>query len=126
MTKSREIFKCDICGVICEILNPGGGTLSCCGAPMRLVKENNQEASVEKHIPVLTRNGDEVTAVVGETLHPMINEHFVEWIEVLTENKIYRHHLKPGEEPKATFLIKEEILYSRAYCNIHGLWADKK
>ncbi|MDF2504055.1 MAG: desulfoferrodoxin [Clostridium sp.] len=87
-----------------------------------LVTENTQDAALEKHVPVVEQKGEEVFVKVGEVEHPMIDTHYIQWIEVLTKNKLYRKYLNPGEKPEATFKIDEEIVSVREYCNIHGLW----
>lgn len=122
MTKLNEIYKCEICGNIIEVVHEAGGTLVCCGKPMTLQKENTVDAAKEKHIPVIKKVDGVVTVKVGEVEHPMIDSHYIEWIEVQTENKIYRKYLKPGEKPEAVFKIDESIVAVREYCNIHELW----
>ena len=92
---------------------------------MELLKPNTQDAAEEKHVPVIKKDGENVTVIVGETPHPMEKKHYIEWIELLTDTKIYRKHLKPGQKPKAEFKIKEsEKLSAREYCNVHGLWQN--
>ena len=122
MTELNQIYKCPICGNIVEIVNNAGGTLVCCGKPMLLLEENSVNAAVEKHVPVVEQNGKEVFVKVGEVPHPMTEEHYIQWIEVITENKTYKKFLKPNEKPEATFIIDEDIISVREYCNLHGLW----
>ena len=122
MTKINEIYKCEICGNIVEVVHPAGGTLVCCGKPMKHMVENTVDAAKEKHIPVIEKIEGGYKVFVGEVEHPMQDEHHIEWIEVITENKVYRKYLKPGEKPEAEFLIDEEIISVREYCNLHGLW----
>ncbi|HEY5562049.1 MAG TPA: desulfoferrodoxin [Clostridiaceae bacterium] len=122
MTQLRQIYKCEICGNIVEVVHQSGGTLTCCGQPMSLLTENTREAAVEKHIPVIEKMADGYLVKVGAVEHPMLPEHYIEFIEVHTENKIYRKYLKSGEKPQAIFKIDEEILFAREYCNVHGLW----
>ncbi len=122
MTEVKEIYKCDICGNIVEVLHNGPGELVCCGQPMRLIKENTVDAAKEKHVPVIERNGDMVTVKVGSVAHPMEEKHYIEWIELLADGRIYRKHLKPGDKPEASFICKAEKLVAREYCNLHGLW----
>ena len=76
----------------------------------------------EKHVPVISQSDAGLVVTVGSALHPMAEEHYIEWIEVLADGKVYRQHLQPGQEPKATFCIDAEQLTARAYCNLHGLW----
>jgi len=120
--EKTQVYRCEICGNIVEVLKVGGGTLTCCAHPMTLVEENTQDAAVEKHVPVVEKADGKVKVVVGEVEHPMEDNHYIEWIEAITENKVYRKFLKPGEAPKAEFSIEEEVVKVRDYCNLHGLW----
>jgi len=122
MTQLNEIYKCGVCGNIVEVVHSSGGQLVCCGKTMNLVVENTVDAAKEKHVPVIEKIQDGVLVKVGEVEHPMLENHYIEWIEVLTANKVYRKHLKPGEKPEAMFKINEEIIAVREYCNLHGLW----
>ena len=127
MTKRMEVYKCDICGNIVEMLHTGKGQLVCCGKPMKLLEEGTVDAAKEKHIPVVEVEGDEVRVNVGSVPHPMIEKHYIEWIEIVDEEcgRILRKYLKFGEEPEAHFHVCcdcKEHIYARAYCNIHGLW----
>ncbi|WP_234123431.1 desulfoferrodoxin [Clostridium hydrogenum] len=122
MTEVRQIYKCPICGNIVEVVHKAGGTLVCCGKPMILVSENSVEAAVEKHVPVIEKIENGVLVKIGEVEHPMIPEHHIEWVEIHTEDKVYRKYLKVGEKPEAIFKVDEEVLYAREYCNLHGLW----
>lgn len=122
MTELRQIYKCEICGNIVEVVHNSGGTLVCCGKPMTLKVENTQDAAVEKHVPVVEKIEGGVKVVVGAVAHPMLAEHHIEFIEVHTENKVYRKYLKPGEKPEAEFKLDEEVLFVKEYCNLHGLW----
>ncbi len=125
MTELKQVYKCEVCGNMVEVIHSAGGTLVCCGKPMTHVVENTVEAAKEKHIPVIEKVEGGVLVKVGSVEHPMLENHYIEWIEVQTENKVYRKFLKPGEKPEALFKIEEEILVVREYCNIHGLWIDK-
>jgi len=122
MTELRQIYKCEVCGNIVEVVHPSGGTLVCCGKPMTLLKENTTDAAVEKHVPVIEKIDGGVLVKVGAVEHPMLDNHYIEWIEVHTANKVYRKYLKPGDKPEAVFKLDEEVLYAREYCNLHGLW----
>jgi superoxide reductase len=122
MTEVKEVYKCDMCGNIVEVLHDGAGELVCCGEPMRLIKENTVDAAKEKHVPVIERNGDMITVKVGSVAHPMEEKHYIEWIELLADGRIYRKHLKPGDAPEAKFMCKAEKVVAREYCNLHGLW----
>ncbi len=122
MTKRLDVYKCEICGNIVEVLHEGKGTLVCCNKDMVLYKENTVDASKEKHVPVIQKTIDGVKVTVGSTVHPMQKEHYMEWIEVMAGDKIYREFLKPDNLPEAVFKIEDEKVTARAYCNIHGLW----
>jgi len=122
MTKLGEVYKCTVCGNIIEVVHTGEGTLVCCGEDMKLVVENTVDAAVEKHVPVIEKIEGGVIVKVGAVEHPMTEAHYIEWIEVHTANKVYRKYLAPGEKPEATFLLEEEILSVKEYCNLHGLW----
>lgn len=127
MTKLMQVYKCDVCGIIVEALNGGFGTLTCCGKPMSLLEENTVDAAVEKHIPVVDEKDGEVLVKVGEVEHPMIAEHFIQWVEVITKDgKVLRKSLTPGENPVASFKVDGEVDRVREYCNLHGLWSIKK
>lgn len=125
MTELNQIYKCDLCGNIVEVIHPSAGQLVCCGQPMTLQTENTVEASKEKHIPVIEKLENEILVKVGSTEHPMEEKHYIEWIEIQTPKNIYKRFLKPGQKPEAVFKTDEEIVCARAYCNIHGLWKSK-
>ena len=123
MTAERyNVYKCDHCGIIIEALHGGAGSLVCCNHPMRLLKENTTDAAVEKHVPVIEITPDGVKVEVGSMPHPMLEEHYIEWIEIIADGKIYRQYLKPGDKPEAFFKIQAEEIVAREYCNLHGLW----
>lgn len=122
MTKVLQVYKCMVCGNIVEVLYSGGGTLVCCNQPMKLMEENTVDAALEKHVPVVERIDDQVHVRVGSVTHPMTEEHYIQWIEVITEDKVYRKDLKPGDEPEAIFHVEGDIIGVREYCNLHGLW----
>lgn len=122
MTKKLEIYKCEVCGNIVEVLHEGKGELVCCNEPMTLMKENTVDASQEKHVPVIEKSADGVEVKVGSAPHPMEEKHYIEWIEVETGGQVYRQFLKPGEMPEAKFPVKMEGVSAREYCNVHGLW----
>ena len=122
MNKIKEVYKCGICGNIVELVHAGDGVLVCCGQPMVLQIENTVDAAKEKHVPVIEKVKGGVLVKVGAAPHPMIETHYIEWIEVQTTNKLYRKYLNPGDKPEALFLLEEEILSAREYCNVHGLW----
>jgi len=122
MAKALEIYKCEICGNIIEVLHGGDGVMSCCGAPMVLKVENTVDASKEKHVPVIEKGNGFIKVKVGSVPHPMEETHYIEWIEIVADGKTYRQFLTPGSAPEATFPITAEKVTAREYCNLHGLW----
>jgi len=122
MAEQLEVYKCDACGNIVEVLHGGGGELVCCGEAMQLFIENTFDAAKEKHVPVIEKTSDGFKVAVGSAAHPMEEKHYIEWIEVIAGGKTYRQFLKPGEEPEATFCVDADQVIAREYCNLHGLW----
>jgi superoxide reductase len=122
MAEKLEVYKCDKCGNIVEVVNAGGGELVCCGEPMKLMKENTVDAAREKHVPVLEKTSDGYKVKVGSVAHPMEEKHYIQWVELIVDGKAYREFLKPGQAPEATFCIKGANVTAREYCNLHGLW----
>ena len=122
MTKKNEVYKCLLCGNIVEVLHVGAGELVCCGQAMVLMSENTVDAAKEKHVPVITKVADSYLVSVGSVPHPMEEKHWIEWIELIADGKVYRQYLKPGEAPEATFSVKADVVTAREYCNLHGLW----
>ncbi|MCD6214941.1 MAG: desulfoferrodoxin [Candidatus Desulfofervidus sp.] len=122
MTKRLQIYKCEVCGNIVEVLHEGKGELVCCGQPMKLYEENTVDAAKEKHVPVIEKIEGGFKVKVGSVTHPMEEKHYIEWIEIIVDGKAYRQFLKPGEIPEAVFNIEAEKIIAREYCNLHGLW----
>ncbi len=122
MAKKLEIYKCEICGNIVEILHGGAGQLVCCNEPMRLVEENTVDAAQEKHVPVIEKTGKGYRITVGSVAHPMQDEHYIEWIALCADGITHRRYLKPGDKPVAEYCIEADNVTAHAYCNIHGLW----
>ena len=122
MTERQQIYKCEVCGNIVEVLHVGAGKLVCCGQPMKLFVENTVDASKEKHVPVIEKTATGVKVRVGSVVHPMEEKHYIEWIEIVADGKSCRQFLKPGDAPEATFDIAAAVVTPRAYCNLHGLW----
>ncbi|MGA7145349.1 MAG: desulfoferrodoxin [Desulfobacterales bacterium] len=122
MAEKLEVYKCEICGNIVEVLHGGDGELVCCGQPMILQNENTVDAAKEKHVPVVENVSGGIKVKVGEVPHPMEEKHYIEWVEIITEGKAYRQFLKPGESPEAIFSGQTGQIVAREYCNIHGLW----
>ncbi|WP_035588982.1 desulfoferrodoxin [Hippea jasoniae] len=127
MTKRFEVYKCDICGNIIEVLHEGADALVCCGQPMKKLDEQTADTSTEKHVPFIKREGDKYIVKVGEnTAHPMEEKHYIEWIELVVDGVVYKKFLNPGDAPEAVFEVPEgKEVWAREYCNIHGLWAKR-
>ncbi len=121
-TKQLEIYKCEVCGNIVEMLHTGAGELVCCDQPMKRYDANTVDAAKEKHVPMIERTADGYYVRVGSVEHPMEDKHYIEWIELVADNKAYREFLKPGQKPEAKFSVKAGKITAREYCNIHGLW----
>jgi len=122
MTKRLQVYKCEKCGNIVEVLHEGVGELVCCGEPMKLFEEKTADAATEKHVPVIEKIDGGYMVKVGSVAHPMEENHYIEWIELLADGAAYRKFLNPGDAPEAVFEIKAEKVSAREYCNVHGLW----
>ena len=123
MAKIRGIYKCEICGNVVEVLYEGVGALVCCGEEMKLLEEQTKDSSIEKHVPYIEKTNDGVIVKVGQNEdHPMIEKHYIEWIQITADGASYRKFLKPGDKPQAKFNIKADKINAREYCNVHGLW----
>jgi len=122
MTKMYEIYKCKICGNIVEVLHTGVGQLVCCGQPMELLKEKTEDVGQEKHVPVIEKTETGIKVKVGSVPHPMEEKHYIEWVEIIADGRVYKKFLKPSDKPEAEFDIKAAKIEAREYCNIHELW----
>ena len=122
MAEQLQVYKCDVCGNIVEVMHAGAGELVCCGQPMKLFKENSVDAAKEKHVPVVEKTADGFKVKVGSVAHPMEEKHWIEWVDLIVDGKVYRQFLKPGQASEATFCVKADKVAAREYCNLHGLW----
>ena len=124
MTKKLQVYKCEICGNIVEVLHEGKGSLVCCGQPMKLQEENTTDAAREKHVPVVERVDDGIVVKIGSAAHPMEEKHYIEWVQLISPDGKHtpRHFLKPGEAAETKFKMQLDNVVARAYCNLHGLW----
>ncbi len=123
MTELNQIYKCNVCGNIVEVLDPGMGQLVCCDKPMELLAEKTiADELKEKHVPVIEKTSTGIRVKVGSIPHPMELKHYIDFIELMADGRIYRKHLKLGDRPEAEFCIEAKKIAARAYCNIHGLW----
>ena len=123
MPNRLEIYKCELCGNIVEVVHGGGAALVCCGKEMTLRTENTVDAAKEKHVPVIEFVEGGVKIKVGSVSHPMEEKHYIEWIEIVADGMAYRQFLQPGEAPEAFFPVSAKTLTAREYCNLHGLWS---
>jgi superoxide reductase len=122
MAKKLQIYKCNKCGNIVEVLHGGVGELVCCDEPMELLDEKTADTGKEKHVPVIEKIDGGYKVKVGSVPHPMEENHYIEWIELLADGKAYRQFLKPGAAPEAIFHIEGNSVSAREHCNVHGLW----
>jgi len=114
MAKLKAIYKCEICGNIVEVLHEGQGALICCGEEMKKLEEKTEDASTEKHVPFIEKTGDGVLVKIGQNQdHPMEEKHYIEWIQLITSDGMYRKFLEPGKEPQALFKIHEDPVGAR-------------
>ncbi len=122
-TKNLQVYKCELCGNMVEVVHESAGELHCCGQAMTVRTENTTEAATEKHIPVVEKIAGGFKVSVGSVAHPMAADHSIEWIELITDGGfVHRKNLSPGDPPEAVFTIEAANVYARAYCNLHGLW----
>ncbi len=122
MADKLDIYKCEICGNIVEVVHGGAGDLACCGAPMVHLSENTVDAAKEKHVPVIEKVDGGYKVSVGSVAHPMTEEHYIEWIELIAGDTCYRQFLNPGDAPEAFFPVSADSVTARELCNLHGVW----
>jgi superoxide reductase len=122
MAERSEVYKCELCGNIVQVLHGGAGELVCCGQAMTCLKENTVDAAKEKHVPVVEKVDGGVKVKVGDVAHPMEEKHYIEWIEVIADGSSYFQFLNAGDAPEAVFNLAVADVTARAYCNLHGLW----
>jgi len=122
MAERLQVYKCEACGNVVEVLMGGEGELVCCGSPMKLMTENTVDAAKEKHVPVIEKVSGGYKVKVGDVPHPMEEKHWIVWIELIADGKAYREFLDPGAAPEAFFAVDADTVVAREYCNLHGLW----
>jgi len=122
MTIRLQIYKCEVCGNMVEVIHEGKGQLVCCNQPMKQIAENTVDAAKEKHVPVVEKTAAGIKVKVGSVAHPMEEKHYIEWVQIIAGGKSFRQFLKPGEAPEASFEVRANIEAVREYCNLHGLW----
>ena len=128
IAKVGEVYKCEVCGNVVSIIEEGPGTLVCCNTDMILLEEQTiEKEGNEKHVPVVEIEGNKVIVKVGNVEHPMEENHFIEMIQLLRNNKLVAEkRLFPNDKPKAEFFIENpDNIRARALCNMHGLWTSK-
>ncbi|MBT7304545.1 MAG: desulfoferrodoxin [Victivallales bacterium] len=125
MSKKSEVYRCELCGAMVEVIDGGAGQLVCCDEPMALLDEKTADAATEKHVPVIEKVEGGVKVTVGSVPHPMADDHYIQWIEIVACGKTIRQELKPGMAPEACFCLcccDDTPITAREYCNKHGLW----
>lgn len=125
MAQQLEVYKCNVCGNIVEVLHGGKGSLVCCGQNMELIEPGTVDAAREKHVPVVEKTDSGYKVKIGSVAHPMEEKHYIEWIELIADGKAYREFLKPGQAPEAEFCIQADKVTAKEYCNIHGMWKSE-
>ena len=122
MSTRDDIYICEICGQMAEVTKGAKPPMKCCNQNMNKLDENTTDAAVEKHIPVVEKIDGGFKVFVGEVEHPMTDEHWIEWIELIAGDKVYKQFFNPGQKPEAGFKTDATDVTARAYCNLHGLW----
>ncbi|MBE7706906.1 MAG: desulfoferrodoxin [Cyanobacteria bacterium SIG30] len=129
MTHKLELYRCDICGNLIEVILPGAGALVCCEEEMELLTPKTQDSGAEKHVPVIEHKDGEVTIRIGSEPHPMEKEHYIQFVEAIANDNKYlkRKYFEPNEEPVLKFKCEcASGVSSREFCNVHGLWASSE
>ncbi len=126
MTKRSQIYKCEICGQIVEVMQ-GGAHPVCCNQKMTLLEEQSTDQTTEKHVPVIEKIEGGYKVIVGTTLHPMQEKHYIQFIQLLIDDEVHTKYLKPGDKPEAVFKTDAKgKVTAREFCNIHGLWKNEE
>jgi superoxide reductase len=125
MTEKLQVYKCAACGHVVEVLTAGDGPLACCGKPMEHLAAKTADQGKEKHVPVIEKFNGGLKVKIGSIPHPMEEKHFIQWIEIVTDGKVYRQSLQPGQAPEAVFPLPAENVVAREHCNLHGVWEAK-
>ena len=126
MTQLRELYRCEICGNIVEVVNKGATALVCCGEPMIKLEAKTEDQGQEKHVPVVEETDSGIKVKVGSIEHPMEDKHYIKFIEILLKDRIIRKELKPGQAPEVKYCAaKSDVIEVREFCSIHGLWKNK-
>ena len=124
MKEKIKYYKCPVCGNIIEVVNGNVSRVKCCNQELVLLNANTEDAAVEKHVPVYEKDGEEIIVKVGEVIHPMEEKHYITFISLVTDSKVIRVDLNPGDKPEVRLPYeKDAIIYE--YCNLHGLWKNE-
>ena len=126
MAEKLDIFKCMKCGNVVEVLHGGCDHMTCCGEAMKHMKEGATDGALEKHVPVIEKIDGGYKVTVGSVAHPMTEEHYIPWIELIADGQSLTAFLKPGDKPEAVFKTDAATVTAREYCNLHGLWKAEK
>jgi superoxide reductase len=121
----REVnyYKCPVCGNVIEVVNGDVNRVRCCGQELVLLEANTVDAALEKHVPVYEVENNEIVVKVGEVIHPMEEKHYITFVSLVTNDRVIRVDLKPGDEPVVRFpYVPGSVIYE--YCNLHGLWKN--
>jgi superoxide reductase len=126
MTQLRELYRCEVCGNVVEIVHEGAPALVCCGKPMIKLEARTEDQGQEKHVPIVEGTDSGTKVKVGSIKHPMEDKHYIKFIEILLNDKIIRKELKPGQAPEAKYcVLKSDVIEVREFCTVHGLWKNK-
>jgi len=117
-----QIYYCEICGTVAEILEPGRAPIVHCGVPMKLLVAMTEGPLAEKHVPIIEKIDGGYKVTVGSVIHPMTRSHFIGFIDLMADGRVLRRYLAPDDEPVATFMTEAKEVSARAWCNLHGLW----
>ncbi len=126
MTAILEFYKCEKCGNIVMVTHTSDGELICCGQLMSLLEEQTADPATQKHVPLVRKTATGIMVTVGSTPHPMEKRHYIQWISVKKDRSFYIHALRPGEAPEAEFPINDPDVKALEFCNVHGLWTNRK
>jgi len=125
-TEFRELYRCEVCGNVVEVVNPGIVSLVCCNKPMVKLQSKKADTGVEKHLPVIEDMNGKIKVKIGSVEHPMEEKHYIVFVEVLTDKKVLRHEFKPNEKPEAIFDVNlSDVKEVREFCNVHMLWSKE-
>jgi len=126
MTKLREVYRCEVCGNVVEVMNEGAPALVCCEKPMTRLEAKTEDTGQEKHVPVVEEGEKGIKVKVGSIQHPMEEKHYIKFIEILTKDRVLRTELNPGQAPETSSCVsKSDVLEVREFCTVHGLWKNK-